>query len=185
MIWNKLIIKDPNFEFEVHVIEPWKTRFYVIRSLLLNIKSRPKNRFVSITYHFFQQNFVQYFCMHLWYPPRLVLSWYLKINSDRGKSSPDLVPRATSMLVTDVGDEMFWWQLWDVSDDFEMNIKSETNIPKSFFYLEFTDKKLDSEINFWYLEKNWVYNKIIYPNWKNVSSQGYFMKIAIFWLYSF
>ena len=102
MIWNKLIIKDPNFEFEVHVIEPWKTRFYVIRSLFLNIKSRPKNRFVSITYHFFQQNFVRYFCMHLLYPPRLVLSWYLKISyieairepsgPDRGKSSPDLVP---------------------------------------------------------------------------------------------
>ena len=29
-----------------------------------------------------------------------------------------------------------------------MNIKSETNIPKSFFDLKFTDKKLDSEINF-------------------------------------
>ena len=79
MIWNKLIIKDPNFEFEVHVIEPWKTRFYVIRSLFLNIKSRPKNRFVSITYRFFQQNFVQYFCMHLLYPAQLVLSWYLNI----------------------------------------------------------------------------------------------------------
>ena len=25
---------------------------------------------------------------------------------------------ATSMLVTDVGDEMCWWQLWDVGDRF-------------------------------------------------------------------
>ena len=80
MAWNELIIKDPNFEFEVHVIEPWKTRFYVIRSLFLNIKSRPKIRFVSITYHFLQQNFVQYFCMHLLYLARLVLSWYLNIS---------------------------------------------------------------------------------------------------------
>ena len=45
MAWKKLIISDPkleNFEnlksnFEVHVREPWKTRFYVTRSLFLII----------------------------------------------------------------------------------------------------------------------------------------------------
>ena len=26
----------------------------------------------------------------------------------------------TSMLVTDVGDQMFWWQVWDVDDRFRM-----------------------------------------------------------------
>ena len=26
---------------------------------------------------------------------------------------------STSMLVTDVGDEMYWWQRWDVGDRFE------------------------------------------------------------------
>ena len=52
-----------NLEFEVHVREPWKNWFYVTRSLFLIVKSRPKNRSMSITYHFWRQNLLRYFCM--------------------------------------------------------------------------------------------------------------------------
>ena len=31
---------------------------------------------------------------------------------------------ATSMLVTDVGDEMCWWQIWDVGDQFNDHIEN-------------------------------------------------------------
>ena len=32
----------------------------------------------------------------------------------------DQWPEVTSMLVTDVGDRMCWWQVWDVGDRFRM-----------------------------------------------------------------
>ena len=31
----------------------------------------------------------------------------------------------TSMLVTDVGDQMYWWQVWDVDDRFTMLMNDE------------------------------------------------------------
>ena len=35
------------------------------------------------------------------------------------KVSKGIVDTATSILVTDVGDEMYWWQLWDSGDLFK------------------------------------------------------------------
>ena len=138
IVWNDLEqIDNQRSKFWIWSSCDWALEDPILRhTVIIFKKSRPKNRFVSITYHFFQQNFVQYFCMHLVYPARLVLSWYLKISWHwsyqgtiwfrPGQSSPDLVPRATSMLVpratsmlvTDVGDEMCWWQLWDVGVGF-------------------------------------------------------------------
>ena len=34
------------------------------------------------------------------------------------KTRYEMLTQATSMLMTDVGDEMCWWQLWDVGDGF-------------------------------------------------------------------
>ena len=49
-------------------------------------------------------------------PPRFVsieifLKWAFK--------SANQIQMVTSMLVTDVGDEMCWWQVWDVGDRFK------------------------------------------------------------------
>ena len=47
-----------------------------------------------------------------------------------------LFQRATSMLVTDAGDEMCWWQLWDV-----------VNYTKFVIMLENIDEKLGENLS--------------------------------------
>ena len=132
IVWNDLEqIVNQRSKFWIWSSCDWALEDPILRhTVIIFKKSRPKNRFVSITYHFFQQNFVQYFCMHLVYPARLVLSWYLKISwhwsYQRTIWSRQIKSRPSSEGYIDVGDGCWrrnvlgttlrcWWRFSQIS----------------------------------------------------------------------
>ena len=51
-----------------------------------------------------------------------------KVDPMNWKLFVNMVYWATSMLVTDVGDEICWWQLWDIGDRFEILVAETANM---------------------------------------------------------